>query len=210
MALELFKKLAFLKGSVYCCKLRASANAVKAPSWPYGCTLSPFQEYSKQLCVNWTLPIKNTPSPLLVSPDDVLVLLVFAPAVLPPPVHHRRIHVCWTWGVWFVQQTHLRRINMKICTFRTDPSTAYHWKEYCAHVLRRVPPFTGQLSRLGVVHRGVKDGHTQIAILRVQRLRRIAEELDNHLIDIWVPDFWKKSNGGWVVWVVGGELEMCL
>ena len=40
--------------TVYCCKLHAlaSANAVKASSWPYGCTLSPFQEYSvsAELC----------------------------------------------------------------------------------------------------------------------------------------------------------------
>ena len=52
------------------------------------------------------------------SPDDVLVLLVFAPAVLPPPVHHRSIHICWTWCVWFVQQTHLQWIKINIHGWR--------------------------------------------------------------------------------------------
>ena len=38
----------------------------------------------------------------------------------------------------------------------------------------------------------------------------MAKELNHHLVDIWVPDFWKKSDGGGVVWVVRRELQMCL
>ena len=54
---------------------------------------------------------------------------------------------------------------------------AYHWKEYCADVLGGVPPFTRQLPGLGVVHRWVKDGYTQVAVLRCQRFRRFPGEL---------------------------------
>ena len=31
-----------------------------------------------------------------------------------------------------------------------------------------------------------------------------------HLVDVGVPDFWEKSDRGWVVGVVGGELQVGL
>ena len=193
--------------TVYCCKLHplASANAVKASSWPYGCTLSPFQEYSvtTELC-QWKKKKKRIAN---------VHLMMFSYSLSLPLLsfHLRYITDASTLAGLDVFGS-FNKLTWDGTRIKIPLQLAYHWKEYCADVLRRVPPLTRQLPGLGVVHRWVKDGHTQVAILSewCQGLRRIVWELDLHLIDIRVPDFWKKSNGGWVVGVVRGKLQMCL
>ena len=53
-----WQDLASCNFTAYCCELHAlaSVNAVKASSWPCGCTLSPFWEYSEQLGLNQIWP----------------------------------------------------------------------------------------------------------------------------------------------------------
>ena len=42
-----------------------------------------------------------------------------------------------------------------------------HAQEDGSHVLGWVPPFTGQLTGLGVIHRGVEDGYAQVSVLKI-------------------------------------------
>lgn len=57
-----------------------------------------------------------------------------------------------------------------------------------------VPAFTGQLTTLWVIDRGVEDGDTEVPIL----------------IDIGMPDLGEEADGWRGVWVVRWELDMCL
>ena len=101
-------------------------------------------------------------------PDDVLVLLVLALAVLPPPVHHAGVHVCRAGSVRLVQQAYLGSEGCRGHYILNDclwERTTHHGQEDGPDVLCGVPPLTGQLAGLGVVHRGVQDGHAQVAVL---------------------------------------------
>ena len=71
---------------------------------------------------------------------------------------------------------------------------ADHAEEDGPHVLGGVPSLTGQLTGLGVIHRGVEDGDAEVTVL----------------VNVWVPHFWLESEGRRIVRVVGGELDVSL
>ena len=64
---------------------------------------------NRYYCVSRAKPVAlpTTHRQAVELPDDVLVLLVLALAVLPPPVHHAGVHVGRTGRVRLVQQAYL-------------------------------------------------------------------------------------------------------
>ena len=71
-----------------------------------------------------------------------------------------------------------------------------HTEEDGSHVLGWVPPFAGQLTGLGVIHRGVEDGYAQVSVLTNmgQFSCFVQDTRTSYLIHIRMPHFGEESD----------------